>query len=134
MVNNETLSVDVFDAIKTKISNASLVPTSETLSIGASYNDKITNKPQVVIYPALTSEDTYKYGSKEGKKLINVVVDVYAQSTLKIDQIMDGIKNTLKDNDITNISLNSIEEDYAFNSPGDNKYHLKSATFTFIKE
>jgi hypothetical protein len=79
-------------------------------------------------------EAEWKFGGFQGKKVINVVVDCFGSSTLFVDQLWDQVRAALDDNDLSGIDLVAISTDYAFNSPGDQKYHLKSGTFTYERE
>jgi hypothetical protein len=143
MVNDATLSVDIFDAIRTKlvalapyVSNLTLTTTTAA-TINAVYNDKQPSRPQVTINPASYTEDNWKFGSSQGRKLINVNIDCYAENTLGVDQLFDQIAAYLKDETtgaISGLQLAAVASDYGFSSSGSNKYHVKSATFTYDRE
>jgi len=139
-ISDSTISVDVFTEIRNKlVSTAPYVTNSSTsatyaASINAVYNDKNTTKPQIVIYPARISEDTFRFGGTEGKKAVNVNIECYYQNTLGVDQLSDQIKTALKANDIIGIDLVGIVTDYAFTNPAESKFHLKTMTFTYTRE
>lgn len=140
VITDSTISTSVWDEVRTILVAASLTASNLTTStnysanIGASYNDKAGSKPQVIINPIVMDEDSAKFGGSYGKRMINVLVDIYASNTQYIDQISDQIKTALATNTISGIDLIGVSEDYAFNSPGDNKFHLKSLVFNYQRE
>ncbi len=139
-ISDDTISVDVFSAVRTKIVAAAPYVTNSTTAattaagINATFNSKTPSRPQVVINPALIDEDSWKFGSFQGKKIINVVIECYYENTLGIDQMFDQIRAALDDNDLDGMDLVSISTDYGFNSPGDQRYHVKSGTFTYERQ
>ena len=139
-IANNTLSQNVWTDVKAELVAASLETTNPSTSsttsanITGSYNDKSGAKPQVVISPILMTESDFKFGGTAGKKFINVVIDIYSNKPIYIDQLADQVKAALADNDISGIDLVNVAEDYAFSSPGEQKYHLKSLTFTYVRE
>lgn len=136
-ISDSTLTADIFDSIRTKLVAANLAITDGAVypaSIGASFNDKNPSRPQIIITPVTYDEGTYKFSSKQGKKSVNVVVEVFYSNTLGIDVLSDRVVDIIKDNDIDGLNLVGVASDYAFNSPGDNKWHLKTLTFGFDRE
>ncbi len=139
-ISDDTLDTDVFTAIRTKIvAAAPFVTNSSTsattaASIRAAYNDEGVVRPQIIMNPIEPEEADWKFGSKEGKKFINIVIDCYYSNTLGIDQLAQQVKSVLKDDDILGIDLVGIATDYAFNTANDAKYQLKSLTFTYTRE
>ncbi len=141
MVSDSDISQDLWDDIKSALVAAvpvitsSLATTDTTVaSITSTYNDKAPTRPQIVIHPILVDEGDWKFGSVDGKKLINVVVDCYASKTLYVDQLWDQVRNTLVQNTIAGVDLNALTSDYGFSDPGDQKFHVKTATFTYLRE
>ena len=140
MVSDATLSSDIWTEVKNKLVSASIIITNETTSsttavtINGQYNDKAPTRPQITINPVIIEEGTWKFNVKQGKKLINVVVDCYGKKTLDIDQMDDQVRDILKDNDIGGIDLVGITGDTAFNTSADQKFNLKSSTFTYDRE
>lgn len=139
-ITDTSISTEVWTEVRGKLVAASLETTNPVSSstssanIYASYNDTAGAKPQVIINPILMNESEYKFGGTAGKKFINVVIDIYSDKSVYIDQLADQVKAALDDNNISGIDLVSVAEDYAFSSPGANKYHLKSLTFTYLRE
>lgn len=136
-VSDSTLTADIFTSIRTKLVAANLAITDGDVyaaSIGASFNDKNPTRPQIIITPISYDEGTFKFSSKEGKKTINVVIDVFYKNTLGIDVLSDRVVDVIKANDIEGLNLIGVTTDYAFSSPGDNKWHLKTLTFGFDRE
>jgi hypothetical protein len=141
-VNDATLNTDIFNEIRTILVASNIVTTNSTTSattavpIGAVFNEEnIANqRPQIVISPANVSEDSWKFSSFEGKKLINVMVDCYASNTLALDQMSDQVSVALKENLITGVDLVGITSDYAFDEINNNKYHLRAFLFSYDRE
>lgn len=139
-ISNTNTSVEVWNQVRTKLVAASLTASNSstsdtyTANINATYNDKSGARPQVIINPIVMDEEGFKFGGTTGKKMINVVIDIYSGTTEYSDQLADQVKNALDDNDISGIDLVSIAEDAAFSSPGGQKYHLKTLTFAYQRE
>jgi hypothetical protein len=139
-ISDATLSQDVWTSIRTRIVTAnptvvnSATGSTTSASVYASYNDKKATRPQIVIMPIQDDEDTFKFGGTEGRKSINVDIEIYHNTTEGIDQMSDTIKHALKQNDIDGIDLVSITTDYAFTNPDVTKYHLKTVTGTYLRE
>jgi hypothetical protein len=141
-INDATISTDVFDTIRSILVSANIKivegDKSRTPSILAQYNDQKTLVPQIVIIPAEISEDSYRFGSKYGKKFINLSIECYYQNTYGIDimsdQIKEAVSSALVSGNTVGMDLVGISENYGFVVPNDNKFHFKTITFTFIKE
>ena len=139
-ISDSTISVDIFTEVRNKIvAGAPYVTNSSTsattaASINATYNDKKTTKPQIVILPVSINEDTFKFGGAEGRKAINVNLECYYTTTLGVDQLSDQIKSILKDDDIDGIELVGVVTDYSFTNPAESKFHMKTMTFTYLRE
>ena len=140
MVSDATLSSDVWTEVKNKLVSANIIITNQTTSattavtINGQYNDKAPTRPQITINPIPIEESGWKFNSKQGKKLINVVVDCYGVKTLDVDQMDDQVRDILKDDDIDGITLVGITGDVAFPGMADQKLNLKSSTFTYDRE
>ena len=143
-INDDTLSVDVFDTIRSVLVSASPVVTNtttsntKTASVLAQYNDKSPSAPQIIIIPADVSEDTFKFGGKQGKKFINVGIECYYTNSLGVNQLADQVKVAIKDacedGTIIGMDLVGLTENMAFVNPNEAKYHLKTLTITFDRE
>jgi hypothetical protein len=82
----------------------------------------------------MIDEDSWKFGGSQGKKMINVVIECYYSNTLGVDQLFDQVRAALDDNDIDGIDLVGISSDYGYNTSAEQKYHVKSGTFTYERE
>jgi len=139
-ISNSTLNVDVFSEIRALIvANTPYVTNSTTASttaatINAAYNDKPSIKPQIVINPINKDETKDKFGSNEGRKFINIVIECYYSNTLGIDQLADSVEYTLKHNEIVGIEMVGVTSDYAFNMAAKSKVQLKTLTFTYDRD
>lgn len=140
MTGSSTLYTDVFSSIRSALTAQTIYITNSTTSattaasINASFNDKNQTKPQVVIYPISKDETINKFGQADGKQLINVRVECYAENTLGVDQISQQVEEVLRTANIAGIELVALGSDYAFVNPNEAKYHYKVLTFTYDRE
>lgn len=139
-ITENTLETSIFNEVRTRVVSAGLAVTTQTTgivtsaSIEATYNDTAAVRPMVIIHPVNLDRQNNKFGSTNINSMINVIIDCYAKDTLGVDQLGQGLRTALEVNDIAGIDLVNVSSDYAFNSPGDNKYHLKSYVFTYQRE
>jgi len=139
-ITDSTIYTSTWSDIRTKlIASAPYVTNSTTgattaASILATYNDKLPNRPQIVIEPIVKNEDTFKFGGTEGKKFINVTIECYATNGLGVDQLAEQVEVTLKANDINGIDLVGNTSDNAINIDNEEKYQLKVLTFSYDRE
>ncbi len=143
-INNNTLSVDVFNTVMTvlvankpKVTNTTTHKT-KTASIAVAYNDKKVDAPQIVLYAPQISESGYRFGESQGKKSITVVVECYYDNALGANQLSDSVTATIKeaiDNQtITGVDLIAIEKEVAITDPSQIKFQLTSVAFIFDRE
>ncbi len=116
-----------------KITNTTTSKT-KTAGIYASYNDKNFKMPGIVINPIDLSEADYKFGSKVGKRFINVSLECYYKNTLGTDQLADQVIHAIGDAEIDGMELVGFTSDQAFVDPNQAKFQLKTITFTFERE
>lgn len=139
-ITDTTLDTSIWSDVRTLIVASGLAVTNSTTgvvtnaSINSSYNDKSPTRPQVIINPIIIDRDNDKFGSTNNKMMINLVIDCYAQDTLGIDQLSVGVQNTLFSNTLDGLDLISMSQDVAFSSPGDQKYLLKTLSFSYQRE
>lgn len=140
-INNSTFYTDLYSAVRTVLVAASLTVTNSTTastkvaSVLASYNDTQSTSPQVIIEPIDKSEGPrYKFGSNEGRKVVNVTITAYHSTTLGVDQLKEQIEVAMKANEFNELMLTGISVDNAFINPNEAKYHSSSLTFTFDRE
>ena len=139
-ISDDTISVDVFNDVRTAIVSASPIVTNSTTSktktatVLAAYNDKATTTPQIVINPAAIDESEWRFGSFQGKKIINVSVECYYSNTLGVDQLSDTVMKAIRETAFDGMELIAVTSDYAFTNPNEMKFHLKTITFTFERE
>ncbi len=141
VINNSTLYTDFYTAIRTLLVAANLQVTnsttssSTTASVLAQYNDKQSNTPQVIIEPINKSEGPrYKFGSNEGKKVVNATITAYYKNSLGVDQLKEQIEVAMKGNEFDDLMLIGITVDNAFINPNEAKYHSSSLTFVYDRE
>lgn len=138
-INDATLSTDVYSEIRTLLVSANLHITNSTTSVEttasvlSTYNDKDNKRPQVIIVPVTKSEDTFAFDGSQGTKMINVLIECYAENSLGVDQLNDQIEYAVKTNKIDGMSLNDITTDYTFNTMSNQKYQQKTITLTYLR-
>lgn len=108
--------------------------TTTAAGIEAEYNDKYTSKPQIIIESPIKTEDTFKFGTNEGKKFINISIDCFYKNSLGIDQLGEQVEAAIKNNNFSGMDLIGVASDYAFTNPNQTKYQMKGITFTFDRE
>lgn len=139
-IADSTLITDVWTEIKSALVAAAPYVTNTTTSattaatINAAYNDKTPSRPQIVIYGMDMSEDNWRFGGTEGKKLINVPVECYHKTSRGVDEMSNQIMVALKENSIDGIDLVGVTVDTAFDIANSNKYHLKTLMFSYDRE
>lgn len=137
-ISDSTLAQNVWDDVRSLLVSASIITTvgasTSNVNITGSYPDKISAKPTIVILPVMLSEGDFKFGGSYGKRIINVVIECWTDKTVALDQMADAVREAMKGNSLDGLNLVEISEDYAFNSPGENKMHLKTITFSYMRE
>lgn len=139
-ITDATLDTSVWEEVRSLlVANAPYITnpsTSETTTanIRASFKDEKTARPQIVIHPINYDESGWTFNSREGKKMISVVIDCYGSASVYADQLYQQVAHILKHNDIAGIELVGVVNDVALNLSQNNKYHMKSGTFTYDRE
>ena len=129
-ISDSTIRTDVWTAVKNKIVAAAL-----GADVNGNYKDKLSvKKPQIVIAPINKDEAEFKFGSINGKKTINIFIDVYADTSLIADTLAQGIDNALVQNDIDGMDLIALSSDTAFVNPQEIKYKLVNLVYTYQRE
>ena len=139
-VSDETLYTDLWSEVRTilvatapYITNSTTADTTAAV-INAQYNDKETKRPQVCILPVDKDESEWKFGSAQGKKMLNIIVECWASNSLGVDQLSQQVEHSLKTTEIGGVSLIAVTSSNAVNIQPDSKYHLKSIAFTYDRE
>lgn len=139
-VSDDSIDTSIWTDVRTLIVSAGLAVTNSTTgvvtnaSINSIYNDKEPQRPQIIIHPIIIDEDYNKFGGVEGFKEGSIIIDCYAKDTLGIDQLSQGVRNTIKNNVISGIDIISVNQDVAFTTSGEQKYLLKTLSYSFQRE
>lgn len=128
-ITNSNLRANIFETLYDSIKAENLL--SGEVTVTASYVDDDTKLPQIVINPADVGEDSYSFDRTYGSKTILVIIDIYTNKKKHLDQITDGLYVVIKDLGAQGISLVSWNESTAFESPNNQKVHLKSVSVEF---
>jgi hypothetical protein len=138
-ITDKTLSVSVWDAIKTTITSANIKVGGTAVTVQATHAD-ITDgsgssrKHFVIVNPIEVDETKDKFGSNQGKKFINILIDCIDNKTSAIDYIADEVTYALSEANIQGIDLVGVTSSYAFTNPNLIKYHEKNLVFTYTRE
>jgi hypothetical protein len=103
-------------------------------SIKGTYSDTAASRPTIVINPIVMDEGEWKFGSNQGHKFLNITIDCYYSRSLGVDELFDQVQHALKTNVINGVELVAVASDIGFSSANDNKYHVKTGTFTYDRE
>lgn len=139
MINDITLSVDVWDTIKDLLVGQCYVTNSttgqtSTAAVGADYNDKKPNKPQIIIPNISLDEGDWKFGSRQGRKEITVNIDCYHNTSLGISQLKDQVSHILKEEDIDGLTLSGVQSSVGYTDFAALKFKVYNLTFTYLRE
>lgn len=140
VITDANITSSTWDSIRTKlvalapavINNATT--TTTVASIKAVYNDEASSRPIIVINPIIMSEDSWKFQSNEGKKMLNVIIDCYYNQTYGVDQLYDTVRAGIVLDDIAGIGLVGISTDYSFDPVGAQKNFRKTLTAVYERE
>ena len=137
-ITDNTITENVWTDVRAALVAASITATSatstDTFNISATYPDNPGNKPYIIINPPIVEESEFKFGGLQGRKSINVLIDIVGPKTYQLQQGMDQVRATLINNAISGIDLIGISMDYAFQAPGQQKYKLASITASYLRE
>lgn len=89
--------------------------------------------PCIIVNPVNVDEDEYTVDTVRGSttKGIVVVVEVFGKSNKDIDNLSDGISNTMRSVIEQGLFLVGVSEDDGVLIPNDGKLKQKSLTFSF---
>lgn len=139
-INNSSISSDIWNTLRSIIvASAPIVTNPQTgattlASVRASYNDTECTRPQIIIQPIGYDESEFKFGSAFGRKFINATIECYHSHSYGIDQLSDTVAFAIQSTSIQGMELVGLTTDYAFNTSSDQKFHLKTVTFSFDRE
>ena len=138
MVSNESISTDMWDAVKALCINA-LSDASLSADVQPVYLAKNVNKPMVVIPPISTPKVKNKFGNRSGvdrsgRYDMTVTIYCYGKNTLVVDQLKQAIENGLETYPISGVSLSGFEDDYTFGEINDSVQHLITVSASYNRE
>ena len=132
-INDNNLSVDVFDAVRSRLISASLVSDSSSVDIRVSHAES-SGRPQIVIDPVNVSESSWTFNNSEGSKSIPVVLGIYTSNHKSNAVLGDVVSSLLKLNDISGLNLVLLSSSNDFTNVSDNKYKSRTITATYNRE
>lgn len=139
-ISDATVSVDVFNEVRTALVSASIKITEETggatktASVVSAFPNDRKSVPLILITPITKSENEFKFGKTTGRQFINVTVDCYYITTRGIEQMSDQVETAIKATTFSGMELVGITSDTGFSDQNSGQYYVKSLTFTFDRE
>lgn len=132
-INDNNLSVDVFDAVRARLISASLVSGGKSVDVRVSHAES-SGRPQIVMEPLDIGESSWTFNNVEGSKSIPVVMRVFAGNHLDNAVLGDLVTGVVKLNDIQGINLVLLSSSNDFTNVTDNKYKSKTISATYNRE
>ena len=140
-ISNDTLDSDVFSEIRTilvaaapSIIDSLATPTVVSAAINATFNDKQITTPQVVINPIELDESMFKFGSVQGRKIVNAEIECYARISDYIDQLAGQVRRVMLNNTLSGMDIIGITSDSGVTEANDAKWQRKSLVFSYMRE
>lgn len=132
-INDNNLSVDVFDAVRARLISASLVSDGSSVDIRASHSES-SSRPQIVMEPIAYSESNWSFNDTEGLKNIPVVLSLYTTTHKSNSELGDSVMTVLKLNDISGLNLVGVDMSIDFTNVSDNKYKSRTISANYQRE
>ena len=133
-INDNTIRQNSYETIYDVLyGNIGSYTSSSQPTVKASYTDDAKNLPEIVVYPIDVDEGDYAFGQTFGSKEVRSLIEVYTKKKKDLDILADEI-NVLIDTKITGLQLIGKSESTAFETPNNNKVHLKILTYTFMRK
>tara|TARA_Y100000310_G_C20669135_1_gene809278 strand:- start:1332 stop:1742 length:411 start_codon:yes stop_codon:yes gene_type:complete len=132
-INNATIRQNVYETIYDLLNNNIGSYNSSTQpTITAAYIDDTKSMPEIVVHPVDVDESDYSFGQATGSKEVRVMIEVYTTKNKDVDLLTDDV-DVLLNSSITGLNLVGRAESTAFETPNNNKLHLKTITYTFMR-
>ena len=133
MINNSSLSEDVFDAVRSRLVSASLVSDSKPVDIRVEYSEQ-SSRPQIVMEPVGYSESNWVFNDSEGLKNIPVVLSCYSKNSLSNAKLGDSVMGVLKANDISGLNLVDVSVSVDFTNVSETKFKSRTISANYERE
>lgn len=131
VITSSTLRQNIYETVYDTLTAANLL--SSTVTVTAAYIDSDSAFPQVVVYPVKVAKDRFTYGRDFGAESIQVMVEVYTKKAKQLDQISDEVATAMQSLKMNSLQLLDFGEDVALATDNDNKIHLKTFTFNYLR-
>ena len=132
-INDNNLSVDVFDVVRARLISASLVSDSVSVDIRVSHAES-SGRPQIVMEPIAYSESNWGFNDTEGLKNIPVILSLYTTNHKSNSELGDSVMTILKANDISGLNLVSVDMSVDMTNVTDNKYKSRTISANYQRE
>lgn len=131
VITSSALRQNVYETVYDTLNDADLL--SSTVTVTAAYIDSDSSFPQVVIYPVKVDKEDYTYDRTYSKATIMVMIEIYTKKAKELDQINDEIDPLMQSLKMNSLQLINTSEDIALSTDNDNKIHLKTLNYTYIR-
>ena len=136
-INNSSLRNSIYLELKSLLTAAALEYYNDSnvsvvgVTISGMYRDESKLLPMVVINNTDIAKDTPSFDRSNLTNNIQIMLDVYTKKTKNMDYIIDQIDNISGLKSIAGLMFVAWDETQAFDTPNDNKLHLKTITLTY---
>ena len=121
----------MYETIYDTLSAANLL--SSTATVVAAYNDEINSYPLVVVNPVDKGRDNPTYDRTYWTNGLTVNIDIFAKKNKEVDQLADEIDTLISPLKILGVQLSGLTESRGYPTTNDNKLHLKTMIFTYMR-
>jgi len=129
-VTDRTIYTDFYTDLKALLV-AGTITGSPTITSADS--DKTFTKPTISIHSLDKDETNVFFGTSEGIKILNIVIDCHANTAKKAEQAAQDVEYILKNNKIKGVVLSGIVSNYNKDIINNINMKYKSNTFTYKK-
>jgi hypothetical protein len=134
VISNTSLRSNVYETVYDLLTNnIGSYTSSSQPTVKASYTSDSKNLPEIVLYPVDVDSLDFNFGQSSPSREVRVMIDVYSKKMKDLDILADNIDNLLYTK-ISGLQLIGKSESTAFETPNNNKLHLKTLTFTFLRK
>lgn len=121
----------LYEAVYDALTSANLL--SSTATVTAAFIDSPTASfPQVVVHPVDVNKRSFTFNKGNSYEDVRIMIDIWTRKNKDKDVIADEIDEVLSNNSFSGLSMVGWTESNAFESPGNNKLHLKTVIIDFL--
>ena len=133
-ITNNTIRNTVYESIYDILNaNVGSYNSSSQPSVKAGFTGDSKNLPEIVLYPIDVDKTDYNFGQANPNREVRVMIEIYSKKMKDLDILADDI-DVLLDSEISGLQLLGKGESTAFETTNQNKLHLKTLTFTYLRK